>query len=219
MATQMSTAGVTRAYDRWAPIYDLVFGPVFRRGRSDAIVAAERVGGRIIEVGVGTGISLPQYARTSRIVAVDLSDAMLEKARARVRDEQLSNVEQVTVGDAENLQFADNSFDVVVAQYVVTACPHPERALDEFARVCRVGGEIIITTRVGAGQGMRGAIERTLMPVTSRLGFRTEFPWSRYEAWAAHRPDVRLLENRPLPPLGHFSLVRYQKVSPEDHAR
>ena len=219
MATQMSTAGVSRAYDRWAPIYDLVFGPVFRRGRSDAIVAAERVGGRIIEVGVGTGISLPQYARTSRIVAVDLSDAMLEKARARVRDQQLSNVEQVTVGDAEKLQFADNSFDVVVAQYVVTACPHPERALDEFVRVCRPGGEIIITTRVGAGQGLRGAIERTLMPVTSRLGFRTEFPWSRYEAWAAHRPDVRLMENRPLPPLGHFSLVRYQKVSPEDHAR
>lgn len=219
MATQMSTAGVTRAYDRWAPIYDLVFGAVFRRGRSDAIVAAERVGGRIIEVGVGTGISLPQYARSSRIVAVDLSDAMLNKARARVREQHLSNVELVTVGDAENLQFADNSFDVVVAQYVVTACPHPERALDEFVRICRPGGEIIITTRVGAGQGLRGTIERTLMPLTSRLGFRTEFPWSRYEAWAAHRIDVHLLENRPLPPLGHFSLVRYQKISPEDHAR
>lgn len=216
MATQMSTAGVTRAYDRWAPIYDLVFGPVFRRGRSDAIVAAEQVagpaGGRIIEVGVGTGISLPSYARTSRIVAVDLSNAMLDKARARVRAQQLSNVELVATGDAEALQFADNSFDVVVAQYVVTACPRPERALDEFVRVCRPGGEIIITTRVGAGEGLRGAIERTLMPITSRLGFRTEFPWSRYEAWAAGRPDVRLAENRPLPPFGHFSLVRYQKI-------
>lgn len=212
MATQMTTAGVARAYDRWAPVYDLVFGPVFRRGRSDAIEAAERIGGRIIEVGVGTGISLPQYARTNRIVAVDLSDAMLDKARARVREERLSHVEQVVVGDAENLQFADGSFDVVVAQYVVTACPHPERALDEFVRVCRPGGEVIITTRVGAGRGLRGAIERTLMPVTSRLGFRTEFPWSRYENWAARRSDVRLVENRPLPPLGHFSLVRYQKI-------
>jgi phosphatidylethanolamine/phosphatidyl-N-methylethanolamine N-methyltransferase len=219
MATQMSTAGVTRAYDRWAPIYDLVFGPVFRRGRSDAIVAAERVGGRIIEVGVGTGISLPQYSRANRIVAVDLSDAMLDKARARVREQRLSHVELVAVGDAENLQFATDSFDVVVAQYVITACPHPERALDEFVRVCRPGGEIIITTRVGAGQGLRGAIERTLMPLTSRLGFRTEFPWSRYEAWAATRSDVALLENRPLPPLGHFSLVRYQKLSSEDQTR
>ncbi|NJC34412.1 phosphatidylethanolamine/phosphatidyl-N-methylethanolamine N-methyltransferase [Sphingomonas jejuensis] len=218
MATRMSTAGVARAYDRWAPVYDLVFGPVFRRGRSDAIVAAERVGGRIIEVGVGTGISLPQYQPGNRIVAVDLSDAMLDKARARVREQNLHHVEQVVVGDAENLQYADNSFDVVVAQYVITACPHPERALDEFVRICRPGGEIIITTRVGAGQGLRGAIERTLMPVTSRLGFRTDFPWSRYEAWAATRADVRLLENRPLPPLGHFSLVRYQKLT-EDHAR
>ncbi|KHL24499.1 SAM-dependent methlyltransferase [Croceibacterium mercuriale] len=219
MTTQMSTAGVARAYDRWAPVYDLVFGPVFRTGRSAAIVAADRVGGRIIEVGVGTGISLPQYSRDLRIVAVDLSDAMLDKARARVRAEQLTHVEQVVVADAEALHFADDSFDAVVAQYVITGCPHPERALDEFARICRPGGEIIITTRVGAGHGLRGAIERTLMPLTSRLGFRTEFPWSRYENWAATRPDIRLAENRPLPPLGHFSLVRYQKISPEDHAR
>ena len=183
MATVMSTAGVTRAYDRWAPIYDLVFGAVFKQGRSDAIVAAERIGGRIIEVGVGTGISLPQYSRNNRIVAVDLSDAMLEKARARVRNQKLDHVEEVAVGDAENLQFADNSFDVVVAQYVITACPHPEKALDEFARIVKPGGEIVITTRVGAGAGLRGTIERTLMPITSRLGFRTEFPWARYAEW------------------------------------
>ncbi len=219
MAMQMSKAGVTRAYDRWAPVYDLVFGPVFRQGRSAAIVAAERIGGRIIEVGVGTGISLPHYAPDNRIVAVDLSDAMLDKARARVRERRLDHVELIAVGDAENLQFATNSFDVVVAQYVVTACPDPERALDEFVRVCRPGGEIIITTRVGAGSGLRGAIERGLMPVTSRLGFRVEFPWSRYVDWAATRPDVRLVEHRPLPPLGHFSLVRYAKIHPEGPAR
>ena len=219
MATVMSTAGVTRAYDRWAPIYDLVFGAVFKQGRSDAIVAAERIGGRIIEVGVGTGISLPQYSRNNRIVAVDLSDAMLDKARARVREQKLDHVEEVAVGDAENLQFADNSFDVVVAQYVITACPHPEKALDEFARIVKPGGEIVITTRVGAGAGLRGTIERTLMPITSRLGFRTEFPWQRYAEWMATRDDVRLVENRPLPPLGHFSLVRFAKISPEGSAR
>ena len=219
MATQMSTASVTKAYDRWSPVYDLVFGPVFKKGRSAAIVAAERIGGRIIEVGVGTGISLPQYSRNNRIVAVDLSDAMLEKARARVRNQKLDHVEEVAVGDAENLQFADNSFDVVVAQYVITACPHPEKALDEFARIVKPGGEIVITTRVGAGAGLRGTIERTLMPITSRLGFRTEFPWARYAEWMKTRDDVRLVENRPLPPLGHFSLVRFAKISPEGSAR
>jgi len=210
----MRTAGVAAAYDRWAPIYDLVFGKVFTAGRSEAIVAAEAVGApgrRILEVGVGTGISLPQYSRESRLVGVDIADAMLDKARERVRELKLSNVEQIAVMDAERLDLADDSFDVVVAQYVVTAVPNPEAALDEFVRVVRPGGEIVITTRIGAGKGLRGSIEKALMPVTSRLGWRTEFPWSRYEAWAAANPRAELVEHRPLPPLGHFSLVRYRK--------
>ncbi|WP_375403423.1 class I SAM-dependent methyltransferase [uncultured Sphingomonas sp.] len=209
--TTMSAAGVAKAYDRWAPIYDLVFGPVFSRGRAAAVDAAERVGGRILEVGVGTGISLPHYSDRSRVVGMDLSEAMLEKARERVRRLRLAHVEAVELGDAERLRYADGSFDAVVAQYVVSAVPNPERALDELARVCRPGGEIIVTTRVGADGGMRGAIERGLMPVTSRLGFRTDFPWSLYEDWLADRDDVSLLERRPLPPLGHFSLVRFAK--------
>lgn len=211
MAIAMRTEQVATAYDRWAPTYDLVFGAVFRRGRAQAIVAAEKVGDRILEVGVGTGISLPQYRRTTRLTGIDISDAMLDKARDRVRELGLANVEDIRVMDAETLDFPDDSFDVVVAQYVVTAVPNPERALDEFARVVRPGGEIVITTRVGADNGLRGAIEKALMPVTSRLGFRTEFSWARYEAWAATRPDITLIERRPLPPLGHFSLVRYGK--------
>ena len=213
MATQMNSIGVAKAYDRWAPIYDLVFGAVFRQGRSVAIDAAERVGGRILEVGVGTGISLPRYRRSSRITGVDLSDAMLDKARARVARLGLTNVEAIEIGDAERLAYPDHAFDVVVAQYVVSAVPHPLRALDECARVCRPGGEIVITTRVSADGGLRGAIERGLMPVTSRLGFRTEFPFSLYSDWVASRPDVTLLEARPIAPFGHFSLVRFGRTA------
>ena len=220
MHMPMNAAGVARAYDLWSPIYDMVFGPVFRQGRDHAIAAAERIGGSIIEVGVGTGISLPHYSRDVRLTGVDLSEAMLDKARARVRRGKLTHVEMIAQGDAEALAFADASFDVVVAQYVVTAVPNPERALDEFARICRPGGEIVITTRIGAGAGLRGAIEKRLMPVTSRLGFRTDFPFSRYTDWAATRTDVVLVENRPLPPLGHFSLVRFAKraATIEGHA-
>jgi len=115
------------------------------------------------------------------------------------------------VMDAEDLQFDDSTFDVVVAQYVITAVPNPERALDEFARAVRRGGEIIITTRIGAGKGLRGRIEKALMPITSRLGFRTEFPFERYAAWAAANGSVDLLERRALPPLGHFELLRFRK--------
>lgn len=209
----MHTDQVAGAYGKWAPIYDLVFGPVFRRGRADSIRVAERIGGRILEVGVGTGISLPGYQRSNRVYGVDISEPMLEKARRRVRDLGLDNVEAIEVMDAENLDFPDNSFDVIVAQYVVTAVPNPEKALDEFARVVRPGGEIVIATRVGAEKGVRKTIEKTLMPVTTRLGFRTDFPWERYTEWAARTPSVRLIERRPLPPLGHFSLVRFEKLA------
>ena len=209
----MRTDKVANAYGRWAPIYDLVFGPVFRRGRADSIRVAEHVGGRILEVGVGTGISLPGYSRASRLYGVDISEPMLDKARRRVRALGLDNVEAIEVMDAENLQFPDDSFDVIVAQYVVTAVPNPEKALDEFARVVRPGGEIVIATRVGAEKGVRKAIEKTLMPVTTRLGFRTDFPWERYTDWAARTPSIRLIERRPLPPLGHFSLVRFEKLA------
>ena len=97
-----------------------------------------------------------------------ISDGILEKARERAK--KLDNVEAIAVMDAEDLKFADGDFDVVVAQYVVTAVPNPEKALDEFARTVRSGGEIIITTRIGAGTGLRGRIEKLLMPLTSRLG-------------------------------------------------
>jgi phosphatidylethanolamine/phosphatidyl-N-methylethanolamine N-methyltransferase len=210
-AIEIERSAVERAYDRWAPVYDLVFGPVFERGRRAAIVAAERIGGRILEVGVGTGISLPDYSRRSRIVGVDISEAMLMKARERVNLTGLQHVEALEVMDAERLNFPDDAFDVVVAQYVVTAVPNPEAALDEFARVLRPGGEIILLSRVGAEDGPRRTVERLVAPVACRLGWRTEFPWQRYTDWVARSERVYLIERRPMPPLGHFSLIRLGK--------
>jgi phosphatidylethanolamine/phosphatidyl-N-methylethanolamine N-methyltransferase len=209
----MDREQVAEAYGRWAPVYDIVFGPVFRQGRRAAVKAAEAVGGRILEVGVGTGLSLADYGKGTRIVGVDISEPMLEKARQRVKAQGLANVEALEVMDAEHLTVPDASFDVVVAQYVVTAIPNPEKALDEFVRVVRPGGEIILTTRIGAETGLRGTVEKWLMPLTTRLGFRTEFAWQRYERWAAGSKTVRLLERRALPPLGHFWLLRYVRVA------
>lgn len=209
----LRTEGVTRAYDRWAPVYDRVFGPVFARGRAAAIDAAEAVGGRVLEVGVGTGLSLPHYSQRTRLVGVDLSEPMLARARRRVEERGLRNVEGLGVMDAERLDFPDDAFDVVVAQYVVTAVPNPEAALDEFARVVRPGGEIILTSRIGAEGGFRGAVERMLSPMANRLGWRTEFPWERYVRWADRNGRVAITERRPLPPLGHFSLIRMTKTA------
>src|SRR6478609_8148981 len=182
---------VEQAYDRWAPVYDLVFGGVFSKGRKAAIQATNKIGGRVLEVGVGTGISLPQYASHLRIFGTDISEAMLQKAKKRVDGLGLKNVEGLAVMDAEKLEFPDDSFDVVMAQYVVTAVPNPEVALDEFARVLRPGGELIILTRVSADAGMRRFIEQRLQPVVRPLGFRTaEFAWSRYAKGLAGVHDL-----------------------------
>jgi phosphatidylethanolamine/phosphatidyl-N-methylethanolamine N-methyltransferase len=204
---------VEQAYDRWAPIYDLVFGGVFSKGRDAAIQATNNIGGRVLEVGVGTGISLPLYSPHLRIFGTDISEAMLKKAKRRVAEARLKNIEGLAVMDAEKLEFPDDSFDVVMAQYVITALPNPEAALDEFARVLRPGGELIILTRVSADAGMRRVIEQTLQPVVTRLGFRTaEFAWSRYTKWLSSAKGMELLERRLIPPLGHFSLVRFRKI-------
>jgi phosphatidylethanolamine/phosphatidyl-N-methylethanolamine N-methyltransferase len=202
---------VTTAYARWAPVYDLVFGAVFERGRESAIAAAEQVGGRILEVGVGTGISLPRYSANCRLCGVDISEPMLRKAQARVIELGLHNVEGLWVMDAEHLSFPDESFDVVVAQYVVTTVPNPEATLDEFARVLKPGGEIILVSRVGAEAGLRRALEHWFAPAARKLGWRTEFSFERYARWAQRSIGMHLLERRAVPPFGHFSLIRFAK--------
>jgi phosphatidylethanolamine/phosphatidyl-N-methylethanolamine N-methyltransferase len=212
MGTELSKDAIAKAYARWAPVYDFVFGAVFARARRSAIVAAERVGGRILEVGVGTGIMLPDYAKVNCLIGVDLSEPMLRKAQTRVNELGLSNVEGLAVMDAERMGFPDGSFDVIVAVLVITTVPHPEATLDEFARVLKPGGEIVLISRVGADAGLRRILEQWLTPLTGSLGWRLQFPWARYERWTERSHGVRLVERRPMPPFGHFSLIRFAKV-------
>jgi len=209
--TNIDKETITKAYARWAPVYDLVFGAVFERGRQAATEAAERVGGRILEVGVGTGISLPYYSCANRVCGIDISEPMLLKAQERVAALNLTQVEGLSVMDAEHLAFPDESFDVVVAQYVITTVPNPEAALDEFARVLKPGGEIVVVSRVGAEAGVRRALEKWFAPTARQLGWRTEFSWQRYASWADRADSIELAERRAMPPFGHFALIRFAK--------
>lgn len=215
MTLALSRDSVERTYDRWAPVYDVVFGSIFEQARRSAIAECERIGGRVLEVGVGTGISLPYYSPRCRVTGIDISDDMLDVARRRVVDQKLANVEGLSVMDAQSLEFANDSFDVVTAQYVVNTVPDPEAALDEFTRVLRPGGELIVVNRIGAEKGPRLRVEKLLQPFVQRLGWRSEFPWSRFESWMAQNGRVQLMERRPMPPLGHFALVRFCKLSIE----
>jgi len=213
MAGELDKHTIAKAYARWAPIYDLVFGAVFERGRKASIAAAERIGGRILDVGIGTGISLIDYSRTNRIVGVDYSEPMLRKAHERVREHRLDNVEALAVMDAQRLGFHDGYFDAVVAQYVITTVPDPEATLDEFVRVTRPGGEIILVNHLGAEAGLRRAFEQWFAPVARRLGWRPEFGWARLAQWADRHGGVRVVERRAMPPLGQFSLIRFERMA------
>ena len=212
MASDIDRARVEKAYGRWAPIYDLVFGKVFDQGRQSTIAEANRIGGRILDVGVGTGLSLSDYSPNIKICGVDISEPMLRRAQQRVREFKLGHVETLAVMDAKHLAFPDNFFDAVVAQYVITAVPDPEAALDDFIRVLKPGGELILVNHIGAESGPRRAFELAFAPLARRLGWRPEFPWARLTDWAAKHGGVSLAERRPMPPLGHFSLIRYRKL-------
>ncbi|MFM9941690.1 MAG: class I SAM-dependent methyltransferase [Hyphomicrobiaceae bacterium] len=211
MALAYSKDSVVKTYDRWAPVYDVVFGSIFEQARREAIQACENVGGRVLEVGIGTGISLPYYSQRCRITGVDISEDMLEVAHRRVAEQNLTNVDGLHVMDCQDLRFPNGSFDAVTAQYVVNTVPNPELALNEFYRMLRPGGELIIVNRIGAESGPRLAVERMLQPVVQRLGWRSEFPWSRFEAWMACHDGIELMERRPLKPFGHFALIRFRK--------
>jgi phosphatidylethanolamine/phosphatidyl-N-methylethanolamine N-methyltransferase len=136
---------------------------------------------------------------------------MLRKAQERVAELKLANVEGLWVMDAEHLSFPDGAFDVIVAQYVITTVPNPEATLDEFARVLKPGGEIVLVSRVGAEAGLRRALEHWFAPAARKLGWRTEFSFERYARWAQQTTGMRLVERRAMPPFGHFSLIRFAK--------
>ena len=207
----ITNANVEAAYARWAPMYDAVFTLTMTPGRKAAAAAVNRLGGRVLDVGVGTGLELPMFDANVRLVGIDLSQPMLELARKRVAARNLTNVEDLRVMDAMNLQYDNGAFEVVVSPFVITTVPDPRRTLEEMARVVRRGGEIILVNHIGAESGPIAAIEKLMERRAEKLGWRPQFPWSVIGDWIDARPDLALLERRRLSPLGLFTLTRIHK--------
>src|SRR3982751_3138702 len=135
---------VAGVYDKLAKVYDIIFGPTLHPGRLRAIERMDiQPGERVLEVGVGTGINLSLYPRNCSVTGIDFSASMLEKARERVARKEMGNVRLLQM-DAADLKFADNSFDVVYAPYLISVVPDPIKVADEMRRVCRPGGRIIV---------------------------------------------------------------------------
>ncbi len=195
------------AYRRWAPVYDHTFGRIAAEGRKHTVEIINKRQGRLLEVGVGTGLSLPSYGRHLEIVGIDLSPEMLDKARERVAEEHLDHVTGLHEMDAGELKFENGSFDTVVAMYVMTVVPEPEKVMSELSRVCRPGGEVILVNHFSQEDGMRGWVERRMAPFAEHLGWRPVFDFARVMGC----DDLRLVERRALRPWGLFTMMRFSK--------
>ena len=172
----MQIESVKSAYRRYAAVYDAVFGPVLQAGRKAVVQALGlRPGDRVLEVGVGTGLSLPLYPRDVRVTGIDVSREMLEKARRRVARRRLTHVDALLEMDAEHMTFPDASFDKVVAMYVVSVVERPAKLLEELHRVCRPHGEIYLVNHVRSDNRFIAAVEKGLARFSDKLGFHPDF--------------------------------------------
>src|SRR6266850_8523507 len=179
---------VERVYGKLSSVYDLIFGPTLHPGR---LVAIERMGikrgDRVLEVGVGTGINAPLYPTDCSVTGIDLSSSMLEKARERVARKGVRNVRLLQM-DAANLKFADDTFDIVYAPYVISVVPDPVAVTREMYRVCRPGGRIVILNHFRSKSRLGAWIERVISPLTVHIGFKSDLDLPAFLAQTDLKP-------------------------------
>ena len=169
----MDTRSIEKAYQRYANIYDLTFGKIFHRGRVVSVDLLNiQPGENVLEVGVGTGLTLPFFPDYCKITGVDLSEHMLDKARENIEFHGMENVEIMKM-DAMNLDFPDNCFDSVIAAYVISVVPDPVQVLREMMRVCKKGGKIVFINHFKNDNSIIAALEHLISPLSRHLGFKT----------------------------------------------
>jgi phosphatidylethanolamine/phosphatidyl-N-methylethanolamine N-methyltransferase len=201
---------VKKTYRRYSRRYDLYFGVLYEQGRRRVIEKmACTPGEKILDVGVGTGLSLPLYPEHARIHGIDLSQDMLERARSRKRAEDLRNVVSLEEMDAAEMSFEDGSFDKVVAMYVISVVPDPVGVAREMCRVCREDGEIYIVNHFHHSHPVLKAMERLLAPFSGRLGFRPHYPLEEF----LESTGLIAVENQPVNLLGYWTMLRIMNHS------
>lgn len=206
-STKISTRDVIKTYRAYAPLYDLVFGAVLAPGRrrmTDAVAALAP--SSVLEIGVGTGLTLRRYNPSSSVTGIDLSAEMLVHARARAAAMPIRKIELFEM-DAEQLEFEDNSFDCVTLPYVLSVTPRPDRLIAEARRVCKPGGHIFIVNHF-SGSRFWWLLERLVSSLADRIGFRSEFDYSENVL----RYDWEVQSTRPVNLFGLSKLIIIRNV-------
>jgi phosphatidylethanolamine/phosphatidyl-N-methylethanolamine N-methyltransferase len=204
----MDIDAVGTTYKRWAPVYDGTFGKITTGGRRRAVRHVNARGGDVLEVGVGTGLSLGDYDGAVSVTGIDFSQDMLDRAHDKVAAQNLSHVSALRQMDARHLDFPDASFDTVVAMYLVSVVPEPERVVAEMARVCRPGGEVVIVNHFARETGALARVERAFAPFANRIGWHSDFSISTVLGC----PLLREVERSSLPPAGLFTFLRLVRL-------
>ena len=201
----MDLRDTIRTYRLFSGSYDFVFGPVFHPGRKEAVrVTNDRPAQRILEVGVGTGLSLPFFRRDSHVTGVDISAEMLAKAERRVERQKLAHVDALHIMDAEHLEFEDNSFDAVLALYVASVVPSPARFAAEMRRVCIPGGTIVLVNHFTSENWALRWMEKRLARLARHIGFHADFPLDAF----LRDSELTAREIRPSNLFGYWRLLR-----------
>ena len=186
--TVVENAFVEEVYDKLAKVYDLIFGPTLHPGRLKALERMNiQPGERVLEVGVGTGINLSLYPKDCSVTGIDFSGSMLEKARERTARKEIRNVRLLQM-DAADLKFADDSFDIVYAPYLISVVPDPITVAQEMRRVCRPGGRIIFLNHFLSPNPILLRIERLISPFTIHIGFKADLDLPAFLAQADLQP-------------------------------
>lgn len=205
----MDIESVKTSYARWAPVYDKTFGHATKAGRRHAVDYINGRAGKVLEVGVGTGLSLPHYNPALSVTGIDFSDEMLEKARRRVDESKLDHVKELRQMDARDLDFPDNHFDTVTAMHIVSVVPEPERVMAEIARVCKPGEKVVITNHFARETGALAVIEKMISPFASSIGWHSDF---RIEQILSEDCLSVVMQKR-LPPLGMMTFLAFEKTA------
>ncbi|MDE4305759.1 class I SAM-dependent methyltransferase [Phaeobacter gallaeciensis] len=204
----MELKAVQSSYARWAPIYDRTFGAVTNAGRRRVVNYINRRGGSVLEVGVGTGLSLPHYGADLRVTGIDFSTEMLAKAENRVAEMGLANVAGLRQMDARDLDFPDASFDTVAAMHVLSVVPEPQKVMAEIARVLKPGGEVVISNHFKSTQGVLASLEKISAPFANVLGWHSDFEIGTILG----EETLSLKEQESLPPFGMMTFLVLKKA-------